>query len=162
MKSDYTISLVVNGNPVTRTLMNPSITLADFLRDELGLTGTKIGCNRGECGSCTVIFNNKAVYSCSMLASSASGGSVITVEGLAENNNLHPLQRAFIQYDALQCGFCTPGMIMSMLALLAKTPDPTEDEIKTAIEGNVCRCGCYQNIVLATQAYIQDRNSIGT
>lgn len=160
MSSTKVITLQVNGKSVTREV-SVSVTLAEFLRSDLGLTGTKIGCNRGECGSCTVVFNNKAVYSCSMLAVSADGGSVITVEGLAGNNVLHPLQQEFIHHDALQCGFCTPGMLMSLIALFTENPHPTEENIITAIEGNACRCGCYQNIVKAASAYAEKIHETG-
>jgi carbon-monoxide dehydrogenase small subunit len=129
------------------------MTLAEFLREELGLTGTKVGCNRAECGSCTVILDGNPVYSCTVLAVEAGGRDILTIEGLATNEKeLHPLQKAFIEYDALQCGYCTPGMIMAVKALLDKTPHPSEDEIRRAIEGNLCRCGSYPNIIKATLA----------
>ena len=143
------LSLTVNGKKVTAEI-DPRMTLAEFLREELDLTGTKVGCNRGECGSCTVVLNSQAVYSCSMLAVEAAGKNVLTVEGLSENGKLHPLQEAFIEHDALQCGYCTPGMLMSLTALLMKNNHPNEEEIRMAIAGNACRCGCFPNIIKAT------------
>jgi aerobic-type carbon monoxide dehydrogenase small subunit (CoxS/CutS family) len=143
------LTLTVNGKKVTAEV-NPRMTLAEFLREELDLIGTKVGCNRGECGSCTVVLDGKAVYSCSILAIAATGRDVITVEGLTTNCELHPLQKAFIENDALQCGYCTPGMLMSLTALLMTNLNPTEQDIRTAIEGNACRCGCFPNIIQAT------------
>ncbi len=143
------IALSVNGKTVQATV-DVRMTLAEFLREELGLMGTKVGCNRGECGSCTVVLDGNAVYSCSMLAVEAMGKSVLTVEGLARGTDLHPLQQAFIEHDALQCGYCTPGMLMSLQALLAKNPSPTAQEVRVAIDGNFCRCGSYPNIIDAT------------
>jgi aerobic-type carbon monoxide dehydrogenase small subunit (CoxS/CutS family) len=125
------------------------MTLAEFLREELDLTGTKVGCNRGECGSCTVVLDGMAVYSCTVLAVEAAGKEVITIEGLGSEKELHPLQQAFIEHDALQCGYCTPGMILSLEALLRKNPQPTSNNVRNAIDGNLCRCGCYPNIVEA-------------
>ena len=145
------LALTVNGKEVA-TDIDPWLTLAEFLREELGLTGTKVGCNRGECGSCTVVVEGEAVYSCSMLAVEAAGKSVLTVEGLVENGKLHPLQEAFVEHDALQCGYCTPGMLMSLVALLKRHCKPTEDDIRNAIDGNACRCGCFPNILQATLA----------
>lgn len=143
------IALTVNGEEV-ETEVSPRLTLAEFLREELGLTGTKVGCNRGECGSCTVILDGSAVYSCTVMAVEAAGKEVFTIEGLAKGGKLHPLQEAFIEHDALQCGYCTPGMIMSLKALLDRNPQPGEKEIQRAIDGNLCRCGSYPNIIKAT------------
>jgi aerobic-type carbon monoxide dehydrogenase small subunit (CoxS/CutS family) len=123
-----------------------------MLREKLHLTGTKVGCNRGECGSCTVLLDGKPVYSCSTLAVEAGGRSVLTIEGLAAGGRLHPLQQAFLDHDALQCGYCTPGMILAVKALLDRTPHPTEAEIRGAIDGNLCRCGCYPNVIKAALA----------
>jgi aerobic-type carbon monoxide dehydrogenase small subunit (CoxS/CutS family) len=120
------------------------------LRENLDLTGTKVGCNRGECGSCTVLLDGMAVYSCTVLAVEAQGKEVLTIEGLGSGKELHPLQQAFIEHDALQCGYCTPGMILSIEALLQKNPSPTSDEVRVAIDGNLCRCGSYPNIIEAT------------
>ena len=149
MKKALTLS--VNGKAV-ECEVDCRMTLAEFLRDEMGLTGTKVGCNRGECGSCTVILDGKTVYSCSVLALEAQGGNVLTIESLAEDEKLHPLQKAFLEYDGLQCGFCTPGMIMSAKALLDRNPSPTEHQVRRAIDGNLCRCGSYPNIIKATMA----------
>lgn len=144
------ISLTVNGNKVEAEV-DCRMTLAEFLREELDLTGTKVGCNRGECGSCTVILDGKPVYSCTILVVEAKDREVQTIEGLANGEGkLHPLQEAFVEADALQCGYCTPGMLMSVKALLDRNPRPTADDIKSAIDGNFCRCGSYPNIIKAT------------
>ena len=142
------ISMVVNGKSVEREI-DGYMTLAEFLREELDLTGTKVGCNRGECGSCTVIVDGNAVLSCTILAVEAIDRKILTIEGLANGEKLHSLQEAFIEYDALQCGYCTPGMIMSIKALLDRKAQPAEDEIRNAIDGNLCRCGSYLNIIRA-------------
>ncbi|MCX5874586.1 MAG: (2Fe-2S)-binding protein [Deltaproteobacteria bacterium] len=142
------IQLTINGGPV-EAAVSPNQTLVQFLRDDLGLTGTKHGCGLGDCGACTVILDGKAVNSCLVLAVQANGSDVLTIEGLAENGNLHPLQQAFVNKGAIQCGFCTPGMILSAKALLDEKPNPTEPEIRTAISGNLCRCTGYQKIVEA-------------
>ena len=143
------VILTVNGKNVEAEI-DPHVTLAEFLREELDLTGTKVGCNRGECGSCTVIIDGAAVYSCTMLAVEAQGKEVFTIEGLANEGKLHPLQEAFIEHDALQCGYCTPGMILSLKALLDGNSVPTERDVRTAIDGNLCRCGSIPNIIEAT------------
>jgi len=143
------IVLSVNGQE-SKYEIDCRMTLAEFLREELNLTGTKVGCNRGECGSCTVLLDDTPVCSCTVLAVEASGKHVLTIEGLIPNGGkLHPLQEAFIEHDALQCGYCTPGMILSLVALLKKNPHPAEEDIKNAIDGNLCRCGCYPNIIKA-------------
>lgn len=129
--------------------VEPRMTLLDILRDNLGLTGTKKACDLGNCGSCTVLLDGKPVVSCLLLAVDARGRDILTIEGLAKNGQLHPLQQAFIDYSALQCGFCTPGMLLSAKALLDSNPEPTEDEVKEAISGNLCRCTGYGNIVEA-------------
>jgi len=144
------ISLVVNGEQVEAAVQS-NTTLLQFLREDLGLTGTKHGCGLGDCGACTVIMDGKPVNSCLVLAVQANGRNVLTIEGLAENGKLHPIQRAFVDKGAIQCGFCTPGMILSAKALLAENPKPTEQEIRTAISGNLCRCTGYQKIVEAIQ-----------
>ena len=142
------ITLTVNGKKVERDI--PSrMTLAEFLREELDLTGTKVGCNRGECGSCTVILDGEPVLSCSVLGVEASGREVLTIEGLSPGGKLHPIQEAFVEHDALQCGYCTPGMIMSIKALLDRNPNPTEEDVRRSIDGNLCRCGSYPNIIKA-------------
>ena len=148
-KAKKRISLIVNGKGVQAEI-DCRMTLAEFLREEMGLTGTKVGCNRAECGSCTVILDEKPVYSCCILAVEATGRQVLTIEGLAgKDGTLHPLQRAFVEEDALQCGYCTPGMIMSVYALLGRNARPTQEEVKHAIDGNLCRCGSFPNIVRA-------------
>ena len=145
------IEFELNGKKC-KTEADPSTRLIDFLREEMGLTGAKEGCGEGECGTCTVIVDRKAVHSCLMLTGQIDGRSVLTVEGLAgENGELSPLQAAFIKHGAIQCGYCTPGMLMSAAALLYETPDPTEDEIRTAIAGNLCRCGDYSAIAKAVK-----------
>ena len=143
------IALRVNGKKVQAEIES-RITLAEFLREELRLTGTKVGCNRAECGSCTVILDGEPVYSCSVLAVEAAGREILTVEGLENNGSLHPLQEAFMEHDALQCGYCTPGMLMALKALLDRNPHPEESDIRDAIDGNFCRCGSFPNIITAT------------
>jgi carbon-monoxide dehydrogenase small subunit len=128
------------------------LTLLDFLRDTLGLTGTKKSCNLGSCGACTVLLDGQAVNSCLILAVEADGKSVETIEGLMRNGQPHPLQKAFVQHGAVQCGFCTPGMILSAKALLHRTPHPTEDQIRDALAGNLCRCTGYAKILEAVKA----------
>jgi aerobic-type carbon monoxide dehydrogenase small subunit (CoxS/CutS family) len=140
------LSLQVNGQNIT-TLVEPQTSLADFLRDQLHLTGTKIVCNHGECGACTVLLDNKAVYSCHMLALDAANRSVITIEGLMSGEELHPLQQAFVEHDGMQCGFCTPGQIMAAQALLLKNPHPSREEVMTGMSGNLCRCAAYPHII---------------
>jgi aerobic-type carbon monoxide dehydrogenase small subunit (CoxS/CutS family) len=149
------ISLTVNGKKV-EGYIEPRMTLAEFLREELGLTGTKVGCNRAECGACTVILDGNPVSSCTILAVEVTGREVLTIEGLEDETVLHPLQKAFIDHDAHQCGYCTPGMIMSVKALLERTPHPEEYDVKKAIDGNLCRCGSYPNIIEATLAVSQE------
>ncbi|MCY7380419.1 MAG: (2Fe-2S)-binding protein [Gemmatimonadaceae bacterium] len=127
-------------------------TLLAVLREQLELTGTKLGCARGECGACTVLVNGRAAYSCLTLAAGCASHSITTVEGLAAGQSLHALQRAFIEHDALQCGYCTPGQLMAAVALLARHPAPSVDEIRDGMSGNLCRCGAYPKIVRAVQA----------
>jgi carbon-monoxide dehydrogenase small subunit len=140
------ICLTINGKEYEQAV-SPNMTLADLLRQELLLTGTKKGCELGECGTCTVIMNGRAANSCLVLAVQASGKDIITVEGLETEQGLHPLQKKFIENGAIQCGFCTPGMLLSAKTLLDKNPKPSEQEIRTAISGNLCRCTGYQKIV---------------
>lgn len=142
------VSINVNGINYTKEI-DPSIRLIDFLRDELKLKGTKEGCGEGECGACTVIVNGKAINSCLMLASSAHEKNVITIEGISDKDTLHPIQEAFMETGAVQCGYCTPGMILSAKALLDKKPNASEEEIKVALSGNLCRCTGYKKIIQA-------------
>lgn len=142
------VSINVNGINYTKEI-DPSIRLIDFLRDELKLKGTKEGCGEGECGACTVIVNGKAINSCLMLASSADGKNVITIEGVSDKDKLHPIQEAFMEVGAIQCGYCTPGMILSAKALLDEKPNASEEEIKVSLSGNLCRCTGYKKIIQA-------------
>ncbi|MCK4356293.1 (2Fe-2S)-binding protein [Candidatus Bipolaricaulota bacterium] len=142
------IRFTVNGRKVDREVTADS-RLLDLLRDDLHLTGTKEGCGEGECGACTVLIDGKAVNSCLVLAPQADGKDILTVEGLAKGNELHPIQRAFVEKGAVQCGFCTPGFIMSTYALLKESPNPSNEEILTALEGNLCRCTGYTKIIEA-------------
>jgi carbon-monoxide dehydrogenase small subunit len=142
------LKFTVNGQPYD-IYIKPKTLLSEALRDHLGLTGTKRGCNSSSCGACTVILNGMAVKSCSILALQANGGEVMTVEGLARGNELHPLQKAFLDHGSFQCGFCTSGMLMSSKALLDENPKPTKEQIKEGIDGNICRCTGYNSIVRA-------------
>ena len=146
-----TVALTVNGVE-RRTEVEDHWTLAEMLRDHLRLTGTKIGCDRGECGACTVLLDGKPVYSCSQLAVWADGRSITTVEGLAHDGHLHPLQEAFIEHDGPQCGFCTSGQLMSAKALLDHNPHPQAEEVRAAMTGNICRCSNYNRYVEAVLA----------
>lgn len=145
------LSFTVNGEE-QQVLVEPWHTLLEVLRDGLGLTGTKEGCGDGNCGACTVLLEGRAVNSCLVLALEAEGREVVTVEGLAQEGKLHPLQQAFIDWGAIQCGFCTPGLLISAKALLEQTPSPNEQEIRMAIAGNLCRCTGYDKIVRAIMA----------
>ena len=147
------LRLTVNGE-AHELYVEPKSLLMDVLRDQLGLTGAKRSCDTNTCGACTVILNGMAVHSCSILALQANGGEVLTVEGLAKKTELHPLQEAFLDYGSVQCGFCTPGMLMSAKALLDKNPTPTKDQIKEAIDGNLCRCTGYNSIIRAITAVV--------
>ena len=140
------ISVAVNGTPHHRTV-EPRLLLSDFLRHELGLTGTHVGCEHGVCGACTVLWNGKAVRSCIMLAVQADGAELMTVEGLAHEGTLHPIQQAFLEKHGLQCGFCTPGFMISIYELLHRRPEPTDAEIIDTLGGHICRCTGYQSIV---------------
>jgi xanthine dehydrogenase YagT iron-sulfur-binding subunit len=148
------VKLQVNGSFYTLEV-EPRRTLLDVLRDDLCLTGTKKVCDMGECGACTVLLDDKAVYSCLLLAIECEGHQILTIEGLSNGNDLDPIQQAFIDQDAFQCGFCTPGQIMSIKALILKNPDPTPEEIRTAVSGNLCRCGAYSRIFAAAEAAAQ-------
>lgn len=145
------ITLTVNGVE-RRTEVEPRTLLVQHLREGLGLTGTHIGCETSQCGACTVLLDGQAVKSCTMLAVQADGGSLTTIEGLAPAGTLHPVQRAFWDEHGVQCGFCTPGMILSTVALLSENPDPSEEIIRHGLEGNICRCTGYHNIVLSVRS----------
>lgn len=140
------ISLVVNAESV-RLSVRPFATLLDVLRDDLELTGTKYGCGEGECGACSVMLDGRLVNACLVLAVACEGSEIVTIEGLAKQGRLHPIQKAFVDCGAIQCGFCTPGMVMATHALLASNPAPSEDEIKRGLEGNLCRCTGYRKII---------------
>jgi aerobic carbon-monoxide dehydrogenase small subunit len=140
------VKATINGRRYDLDL-HPNMTLLDVLRDELGLTGTKRGCEVGECGACTVLLNGQAVNSCLVLAPQIDGQEILTIEGLADGDKLHPLQESFLDHDAVHCGFCTPGMLMSAKELTDQSPNPSEEEVRTAISGNLCRCSGYQQIV---------------
>ncbi len=146
----HNISLTVNGAKQTAEV-EPRLLLVHFLRENLGLTGTNVGCDTSQCGSCTVVIDGQAVKSCTVLTVQADGSTVTTIEGLAANGKLHPIQQAFWDKHGLQCGFCTPGMIMTVLDLLKRNPRPSEAEVRHGIDGNLCRCTGYQNIVAAVQ-----------
>jgi carbon-monoxide dehydrogenase small subunit len=148
--SSHHIHLVVNGSPIGATV-EARMLLVHFIRESLNLTGTHIGCDTTSCGACTVHLNGAAIKSCTMFAVQADGGELWTVEGLAQNGKLHPIQEGFHQEHGLQCGFCTPGMMMAAVALLKENPEPTEEEIRWGLSGNLCRCTGYVNIVKAVQ-----------
>ena len=145
------VKLTVNGKPVTAQVEARTL-LVQLLRDTLGLTGTHVGCDTSQCGACTVHVDGKSVKSCTMLAVQAEGAQVTTIEGIAANGVLHPMQKAFNENHGLQCGFCTPGMVMSALDLVKRHPKPTHEQIKEGIEGNFCRCTGYHNIVKSVEA----------
>ncbi|MCP4248157.1 MAG: (2Fe-2S)-binding protein [bacterium] len=140
------LEFVVNGEPV-RVSVSPQATLLDVLRIDIELTGSKLGCGEGECGACSVMLDSKVVNSCLVLAVECEGSRVLTVEGLRRNGRLHPVQQAFVNHGAIQCGFCTPGMIMAVYAMLEANRSPTEDQIRRALEGNLCRCTGYRKII---------------
>jgi carbon-monoxide dehydrogenase small subunit len=151
MAEPVRVSVTVNGRE-RMAAVQPRLLLVHFLRDTLGLTGTHVGCDTSNCGACTVHLNGEAVKSCTVLTVQADGAEVTTIEGLASDGELHPLQEAFWANHGLQCGYCTPGMIMAASSLLATNPDPSEDEIRHTLEGNLCRCTGYHNIVKAVSA----------
>jgi len=155
MAKTHQLQINLNGQDVTVEIQ-VSDTLAHVLRERLGLTGTKIGCEEGECGACTVLVDGKAVDSCIYPAMKAAGRRVLTVEGLAHNDELHPLQRAFLEHGAVQCGYCTPGVLLSGVALLEQNPHPSEAEVRRAISGNLCRCTGYTKIVEAIKDVSRD------
>ena len=144
------LKFILNGKEVVAET-KPSIRLLDLLRDKFNLTGTKEGCGVGECGACTVLMNGKAINSCLILAAQIEGCEIVTIEGIANGTELHPIQKNFLKHGSIQCGFCTPGMVLSAYALLEENPDPTEEEIKDAIAGNLCRCTGYKQIIEAVK-----------
>ncbi len=147
---EETIRFELNGKK-TEMLLDPSLTLLWVLRNKFGLTGTKYGCGLGFCGACTVLLEQEAVRSCMLPVSDAANKKIVTIEGLARNGNLHPLQKAFMEHDALQCGYCTPGMIMNAVGLLLKNPEPSQQDIIKGMEDNLCRCGAHLRIIKAIQ-----------
>ena len=144
------IELEVNGTTYEHEV-EPRLLLVHYLREVLNLTGTMVGCNTSNCGACTVLMNGESVKSCTLLAVQADGQEVLTVQGLTENGEWHPMQKAFHENHGLQCGYCTPGMIMASVSMLAENPDPSEEEIRESLEGNYCRCTGYENIVKSVQ-----------
>ncbi len=151
MAEKFPVSVIINGQPFSREVES-RLLLADFIRQEIGLTGTHVGCEHGVCGACTILFDGAPVRSCIMLAVQADGHDLMTVEGLAESEHkLHPIQQGFWEAHGLQCGFCTPGILMTLVPFLKENPDPSEQEIREAISGNLCRCTGYQHIVQAVQ-----------
>ncbi|HYZ25892.1 MAG TPA: (2Fe-2S)-binding protein [Geminicoccaceae bacterium] len=152
------VSMTVNGQAVTRDV-EPRTLLVEFLRQHLDLTGTHVGCDTSQCGACVIHVDGESVKSCTMLAVQAQGAQITTIEGLAKNGELHPMQAAFREHHGLQCGFCTPGMIMSAIDLVKRNPSPSETEIREWLEGNLCRCTGYHNIVKAIQAAAADMRS---
>jgi aerobic carbon-monoxide dehydrogenase small subunit len=153
----HRINLTVNGE-AKEIFVEPNRILVDLIRQELGLTGTKKGCGTGDCGSCTIILDGDAVKSCLILAVEVDGSEILTIEGLRSESKLHPIQEAFIRYGAIQCGFCSPGMMMSAKAFLDRCPKPTEEEVKIALSGNLCRCTGYSKIVEAILAVARKEN----
>ncbi len=149
-----TVSMTLNGEAISAEVDDRTL-LVDLLRIERGLTGTHVGCDTSQCGACVVLLNGRSVKSCTLLAAQTDGAEVTTIEGLAKNGTLHPMQEAFREHHGLQCGFCTPGMIMSALDLVATNPDPSEAQIREWLEGNICRCTGYHNIVKAIKAGAQ-------
>jgi carbon-monoxide dehydrogenase small subunit len=150
-QSEVTVALVVNGKPTQHTVEARTL-LVQHLREVVGLTGTNIGCDTSSCGACTVLLDGESVKSCTVLAAQANGASITTIEGLADGNSLHPMQEAFREHHGLQCGYCTPGMVMAAVSLAAEGGELSEAEVRTGLEGNLCRCTGYHNIVQAVLA----------
>jgi carbon-monoxide dehydrogenase small subunit len=148
---DISVSLTVNGKAVAATLDSRTL-LVQLLRERLGLTGTHVGCDTGQCGACTVHVNGRAVKSCNVFAAQVEGAQVVTIEGIAPDGNLHPMQAAFREHHGLQCGFCTPGIVMNAIDLVKRHPNPSEETVRAGLEGNFCRCTGYHNIVKAVLA----------
>jgi carbon-monoxide dehydrogenase small subunit len=146
-----TVSMTINGKAVTAEL-DPRTLLVQFLREHQRLTGTHVGCDTGQCGACTVHLDGRAIKACNILAAQANGAQIVTIEGIASNGTLHPMQAAFRDHHGLQCGFCTPGMVMNAIDLVQKHPNPSEETIRSGIDGNLCRCTGYHNIVKAVRA----------
>lgn len=159
MMAQVAITLNVNGRNQT-TLAEPREILADVLRDRLGLTGTHLGCEHGVCGACTVLMDGEMVRSCLLFAVQAQGSEITTIEGLEEDGELHPMQKAFSEYHGLQCGFCTPGMILAGIDLLKRNPDPTAEEVRDDMGGNICRCTGYQKIVESVLGAAREMNEV--
>jgi carbon-monoxide dehydrogenase small subunit len=155
MPEKVSVTLTINGVKHTARV-EPRRSLVDFLRHDMGLLGTHVGCEHGVCGACTVMLDSRTVRSCLLFAAQADGAEILTIEGLANGEELHPLQRAFQQHHALQCGFCTPGMVLSALELLRENPEPTDEEIRVGLGGNLCMCTGYVNIVRAVRAAAQN------
>ena len=151
------INFTVNKKPY-RLNVPTNITLLDVIREKLKLTGTKEGCGKGECGACTILFNGRNVNSCLILAPQADGADIVTIEGVGDVDHLHPLQKAFVEEGAVQCGFCTPGMVMSSLYLLTANPNPTDEEIREGLSGNLCRCTGYAKIIKAVEKASKELN----
>jgi len=152
---EETISIHLNGEK-TEVLIDPTLTLLWVLRNHFGLTGAKFGCGMGFCGSCTILVDNESVRSCTIPVGDVAGKKVVTVEGLAQNGQLHPVQKAFVEHDAMQCGYCTPGMIMNATGLLLKNPSPTTEEIRLGMEDNLCRCGAHVRIIEAVHTAAEE------
>ena len=153
------VSLTVNGKPVSAEIESRTL-LVNFLRDRLRLTGTHVGCDTAQCGACTVLVDGKPAKACNILAIQMRGRTITTIEGLATNGTLHPMQAAFKQHHGLQCGFCTPGMVLSAVGLAAENPNPTEQQIREALDGNFCRCTGYHNIVKAVKTGIENMEGV--
>jgi carbon-monoxide dehydrogenase small subunit len=154
MSQKQIVELRVNGREY-KAEVDPRRTLADFLREDLNLTGTHLGCEHGVCGSCTVVYNGQAIRSCLMFAIQANGAEVLTVEGLSEGERLHPIQEAFAEHHGAQCGFCTPGFLMSIYAFLRETPRPNDEQIRVALSDNLCRCTGYHGIIASVKAAVE-------
>ena len=160
MVKKYAINLTVNGINYEKEVEARKL-LVDFIREDIGLTGTHIGCEHGQCGACTVVFNGKSLKSCLMFAVQADGAEILTVEGLAKDEKLHPIQEAFWENHGLQCGYCTPGVLMSSYVLLKENPQPSEEDIREGITGNICRCTGYVNIVKAIKEASKKIEGVG-
>ncbi len=158
MENTFTLSVTVNGTSYQRSV-DPRILLSDFLRNDLGLTGTHVGCEHGVCGACTVLLDGDPIRSCLLFAPQVHNHEIITVEGLGTMDDLHPLQEAFQEAHALQCGFCTPGFLLTLVPYLEENPNPTEEEIREAISGNLCRCTGYQHIIDAVKLVAEKMNT---